>query len=187
MTLTAKGPLTAAPPSGAPAAGARMIGWPGRLGFGNPGQCRRLFAGERLVPRPRAGCRESRNSRVTTVSSLPAGGSWTPGGGRRSPAPGRCSNGSWRMAEVECTRSVRDRPSWSHIAGVGPGDEELGGNDGADSGLVEQHRANGHHELLDSGLVLAGLGSQRQGAAGGAAWKAADDRTGSDCRDLRHS
>ena len=54
-------------------------------------------------------------------------------------------------------------------AGVGPGDEELGGGDHADAGQVEQFGAGGHDELLEVGFVLGGFGLEEQGTAGGGA------------------
>ena len=49
---------------------------------------------------------------------------------------------------------------------VGPGDQELGGGDGADSGPVEQFGANGGDKLFELGFVFGGFGFQEQGATG---------------------
>jgi hypothetical protein len=51
-------------------------------------------------------------------------------------------------------------------AAAGPGDQELGGGDGADSGPVEQFGANGGDKLFELGFVFGGFGFQEQGATG---------------------
>src|SRR4051812_40878002 len=64
----------------------------------------------------------------------------------------------------------------ANAVAVGPGDEELGGGDDADSGAFEQLRASGGDEELEFGLVFCGFGFQHQcatssgsdGAYGGA-------------------